>query len=408
MSVGLRWGCIVLVAAGGGAARAADTPLLRVLMVLDTSDPDLAPGVGRDRRNVERFLATQLPESRYTVDVLEGQDLTAGRVLNYYKDLPVAPSDALFFYYSGHGSIRPDQGHTLELKAGRSPLVRSALKKAMTEKKPRLTVLLTDCCSDSFRVTVAEARDAIPLARPTAPTPLANRLFFDARGVIDLTAADKDVAYADDYHGGYFTHSVCAVASRNKAQTLDWKEFAAAVQKETGAVHKRAIDEGIAPKLRSGERLQQPTAMEPLPAAIAAFGQAVTAVIGLTNPTERPVEIEYRWSDTQPWTKLTIPAGSKRALGARVPGERVDTPALKVRINDQEQALPAKVWDKEGTPKFSDGKVYRFAPKPVGKTAAPRSLSVSADPVPAAPESDDPPADVLPLTPTPTDPRPSR
>lgn len=381
---------LLTAALAAPAAPAAEPGRVRAVVVLDTSDPNLVPGVRKDRLNVERLLAANLPADRFTLDVLQGPSLTRAKVLEAVAGLKPGPADAVFFYYSGHGTFRPETGHTLELRRGRDPLARDDLRKALTAAGAGLTVLLTDCCSDRFPNGLAD-RGLAPPAPPAAPTPLADKLFFQSRGAIDLTAADKDVAYADDYRGGYFTSAVCTVAGRNANTPLAWKEFAEAVRKETAAIHDQAIKDGVAPKLRAGERLQQPVALAPIPADGV---KAIIGVVGMTNPTDGPISLEYRWTDAQKWAELTIPAGGRKALAARVHGETADPPVLKVRVDGRELTLPANPWDGTGTPRFADGRQYRFTPKPPAGPAA-KSRVLAAEPDAVAVGADNPQADGL-------------
>lgn len=389
LAVALAWMAVLPV----GPTSAAEPGRVRALVVLDTSDPYLVPGVRRDQRSIERLLASHLPSDRYTLDVLQGPSLTRDKVLSYFSDLTVSASDVLFFYYSGHGVTRPGVGHTLELRRGRDPLSRDDVRKAMAAKGVGLCVILTDCCSDRLTNEQSErSRNLAPPPPPSEPSRLADRLFFRSRGVIDLTASDGDVAYADDARGGFFTTALCAVAARNADKPMAWGEFAAAVRSETVATHEQAIREGVAPKLRGGQRLQTPVAVIPLPGEPE---RAVIGVIGLSNPTDAAVELEYRWADAQPWSKLVLPAGSRKALAARVSVDsgNGNAPTLTVRIDGSEATLATRLWDREGSPRFSDGKQYRFVPKSAGASAA-KSRVLAAEPPTTGGATDDPHVEV--------------
>lgn len=346
--------------AGAQEASPKEVDRLKVLLVLDTSDPVLAKGIQRDSKNFTNFLSANIPKDRYDLVVLSGESITADQVLSHYKNLKVEADDGLLFYYSGHGSIRPGKGHSLELQKGKSPLTRSDLVTAMTAKRPLLAVLLTDCCSDRLTLTDATAKEGTPHAASvvTAPTTLAKKLFFQTQGLVDITAATNDVAFADDFRGGYFTNAICRVASQTKDKSLSWKEFHAAVAKETTAIHQDAIKRGIAPQLKKGQQLQEPALIN-----VALGGGNVAAVVSLVNTSDTELEIEYRWNSAQPWLKKKIPANGKISLGTWLPTTTAKLPTMTVKIDGQEQSLTPNRYEKEGTPRFSDGKVYRLAVK---------------------------------------------
>ncbi|MFO0824408.1 MAG: caspase family protein [Gemmataceae bacterium] len=298
-----------------------------------------------------------MPKDRYDLVVLSGESITADQILAHYKKLKVEDDDGLLFYYSGHGSIRTGKGHTLELQRGKSPLNRADVVTAMTAKKPLLAVLLTDCCSDRLTLLDAAATEGTPHAANvvTTPTALAKMLFFQTQGLVDITAATNDVAFADDLHGGYFTNAICRIAAQSKDKTLGWKEFHSAVAKETNAIHQDAIKRGIAPQLRKGQRLQEPALVN-----IALAGGEVAAVVSLVNSSDAELEIEYRWDATQPWLKRKIPANGKISLGTRLAANAVKLPCLTIKLDGHEQMLTPNRYDKGGTPRFSDGRIYRL------------------------------------------------
>src|SRR5262245_45142184 len=81
---------------------------LRILLVIDTEgDPHDWLGLDLSRKQVQATLEAALKQqglsSRYTIDVLTGADVTRAKVLGYYETLETNSSEALLFYYFGHG-----------------------------------------------------------------------------------------------------------------------------------------------------------------------------------------------------------------------------------------------------------------------------------------------------------------
>jgi len=373
-------GGLLIGSATAQEPKSKEVKQLKVLLVLDTSDPVLAKGIQRDSRNFTSFLASNIPKDRYQLTTITGESITADQVLSQIKSLKVEPDDGLLFYYSGHGSIRPGKGHTLELQRGKNPLMRSDVVTAMTAKKPLLAVLLTDCCSDRLSLSDLVSKEGVPHAAniPTAPTVLAEKLFFQSQGLVDITAATNDVAFADDFRGGYFTNAICRIASQNKDTALGWKEFHTAVAKETVAIHQDAIKKGIAPQLRKGQQFQEPALINVLLAGADAPAARVAAVISFVNPTNAELEFEYRWDASHPWLKKKIPANGKISIGTWLPPTVPKLPEMTVKLDGQVQTLTPNRFDKDGTPRFSDGKVYKLAGKRDDNNSQPRKFELDS------------------------------
>lgn len=217
-----------------GRARADMPPevtRVRILLIIDTlGDKADLNGFGSDKDNMKKVIKEAMRdqnlEDRYTLDVLQGADATPARVLAYYRELKVAPTETLFCYYSGHGGAHKGGGHFLEMRAGR--LQRSELRKAMEARRPRLVVLLSDCCADYgdvplSRILVAEdtkkeaKKKPAPGARQnTLRSPRGEtlrHLLFHGRGVVDITACDLGKLAFSSYkgRGGYFTLTLASL-----------------------------------------------------------------------------------------------------------------------------------------------------------------------------------------------------
>jgi len=132
----------------GKSSRPEEAPRVRFLIVAD-SDAKEGAACALDGRNLkavlEAGLGRQKLDGRYTIDVITGRDVAPANVLKYYEDLNVGANEALVFYYSGHGAYHSTKGHLLTFLQG--DLARASVLAAMQKHRPRLAVVLTDCCA---------------------------------------------------------------------------------------------------------------------------------------------------------------------------------------------------------------------------------------------------------------------
>ena len=79
--------------------------------------------------------------------VTYGADLSYQKMESQIADFTksLRNGDIALFYYSGHGAYHTKKGHLLTFNKG--DLARATLLAAMQKQKPRLTVVLTDCCA---------------------------------------------------------------------------------------------------------------------------------------------------------------------------------------------------------------------------------------------------------------------
>jgi hypothetical protein len=232
-------------------------PRLFALLVIDT-DSNLGNSVLEDRNNVRRVLQEGFATRphRLVLDVLEGPKVTRERVLAYYRDLKgqVRPDDTLLCYYSGHGATLADQGGqclamTHDLNTTRVFLARKDLRLAMESLSPRLTVILTDCCSK----VLGGVRGKAITPPPPAKWPAMDFLFFQHRGVTDINACQEDAlawSYTDDKgvsKGGAFTLALVPLLCKKKEDFkpvfgnedgfLTWAQFAKRLRVDTDELY---------------------------------------------------------------------------------------------------------------------------------------------------------------------------
>ena len=239
---------------------------LRVLMVIDTYAPRLKDVVQRDKEHMQEFLKEGIPPDRYDVGYIEGKNATPTKILDYYANLKTGPDEALLFFYVGHGGMT-ESDHFLTLEAdGQSPntfegiryymLARKAIVNSMRNNKPGLIVLLTACCSAYLPDRADNTVGALPPKTVVAKEikPVIRSLFFEHRGIVDITAAPPgESALGNGTRGTIFTNNFVNLALQDdlsKYKTsgdfVTWKAFHARLKDQMNAsamMIKRAEEE---------------------------------------------------------------------------------------------------------------------------------------------------------------------
>ncbi len=219
-------------------AAADEAERLRVLLVGDTGDPNIGPSVRQDLRTMRGLFESAFTEhkDRLTLDVLQGRNASRTAILDYYRKLETGPREALVFYFSGHGGTERRRGHLFQVLADDSDrptaLWRDEVRSAMLAHQPRLTVLLSDCCSDEIEFGPRERAVPEPPAWQTVRC-----LFLQARGVVDVNSVSEGESAVGLEDGGFFTRSLAEqMGGRFKDLDLDgdgflhWQELLPGVQ----------------------------------------------------------------------------------------------------------------------------------------------------------------------------------
>lgn len=316
---------------------------LHALLVIDTLS-GLGESVVIDGERVKHLLQGSVPRDRLELTVLKDKDVTAAKILNYYKDRKIGPTDAALFYYAGHGATDPKKGHFLALQElDTAPLLREDLRKAMLQGRPGLAILVTDCCSNRVKFPDPPKRN-FRAVEPRDVDPVLKHLLFQHRGLVDLTASTDNFAYGDDHDGGLFTRTLVgymrksvAVLDGDRDGFVAWAEVFPRVQSET-----EKMFDGWAKEARGrGEKLDQKSQK---PRAFALCEPSVT----LLNPTKKAVRYQYRWEGESAWSSGVLPADGSQSHA--VPPERAaKQPRLEVKFDTGETGL------------LRPGKSYKFA-----------------------------------------------
>ncbi len=316
-------------------AQAPELTKLHALLVVDTRS-GLGESVVIDGRRMQSLLRTGIPPQRLDLTVFDKPDqLTRKSILGYYRALKTGPTEAVFFFYAGHGATDPEKGHFMALQELHTePLTRDELRQEMRKKNPGLAVLLTDCCSNRFNLK-RKNRDVWD-EQHREINPVMRDLFFRHRGVVDITASTNSEAFGDEHKGGLFTRTLGklllsppAALDDNRDGFVDWREFFPRLQKETEgtfitwAQQHRALGEDVP------QKSQRPRALHlPGDAAAAAPGGGVT----IRNDTNRAVAYQYRWPGGA-WQSGTI-APRQTVTHTPPPGQAGGAAQLEIRSKD--------------------------------------------------------------------------
>ena len=172
--VGLLLGLFLLP---GAQVLSQEPSKLHVLLICDTRDQEIGRSMQQNLYAINATMEDNVPASRLRMTAfppIEGNDsrpLVASQVIDRIRELrgKVAPQDAVVLFYSGHGFyntyLHPDGrvwGTCLSLSGGGPPLSLRTLRAEMGNLKPRLTVLLIDCCNKTREFPVAAQAPTSP------------------------------------------------------------------------------------------------------------------------------------------------------------------------------------------------------------------------------------------------------
>jgi hypothetical protein len=248
-----RWwtilvGIVCVTGVDGSRLVAQESPPVRIRAFLALDAGSHLWGLDQNATRIE-FLLQMIAPNSGTVHVQEipQTQITPTGLISYFNALnDVKPTDVLIFYYAGHGATGPRIGHFFQTSGGDLP--RSELRAAITRQQPRLAVMLTDCCSSAARFRPPKTAPAPGAAAPGAPpgvSKLMRCLFFEHRGLVDITGATYDARTGKGEfgwygpQGGVFTTALTDALLFSSFEEIDasrdgfvtWTEFDRALRK---------------------------------------------------------------------------------------------------------------------------------------------------------------------------------
>jgi hypothetical protein len=238
--------CLTAIDARRLSAQESSPVRIRAFLALDAGSH--LWGLDQNATRVGFLLQMIAPGSGSVhVQAIPQAQITPAGLINYFNALnDVKPTDVLIFYYAGHGATDARIGHFFQTSGGDLP--RSDLRAAIMQKRPRLAVMLTDCCSSAARFRPPKTAPAPGAAAPGAPpgmSKLMRCLFFEHRGLVDITGATYDARTAKGEfgwygpQGGVFTAALTDALLFSSFEEIDtshdgfvtWTEFDRALRK---------------------------------------------------------------------------------------------------------------------------------------------------------------------------------
>jgi hypothetical protein len=198
--------------------------------------------------NAAAAVAAGAPPDRLNLVKIEGDDLTPAALLRKVADLRAGADEAVLLYVCAHARFEgAAEQHVFYF--GRDDAVKALPRKdmlaALAATKAPLRALVTEGCS---RIRPNQkAPDAEPdwrTAKAGALGPVMRCLFFQHRGLVDITAAEKGTfSFADGEVGAVFTLAWRRALARPLAELdadkdgfLTWKEFFPQLREQTNRV----------------------------------------------------------------------------------------------------------------------------------------------------------------------------
>ena len=216
---------------------AGESRRIRAVLVVDTGAKleALKDNLAMLRVILEPFRV----EGRCDITVLTGQQATADGMRSAIRAQGDASGDTLLVYYTGHGLTDLGRGHALNFTRG-PHLLRADVREEMAALRPRLGVLLTECCSVLDVLPPSKmGKPPIPGETPDDRMRIARSLLLRTRGVVDINSSSFDpreglneASILSD-SGGLFTASIHEAIlnaifdklDENRDGLLTWGEF---------------------------------------------------------------------------------------------------------------------------------------------------------------------------------------
>lgn len=287
-----------------------DARRLHALIVADTADPSVGSLVDIDGRRFYELLTDEIPEIRRgRVEVLKGSNVTSETLFRTIDEMPVTPEDTVFCYFTGHGAYVRERGQVLRMSGGQL-VPRADLLTRLRGKRARLTVLITDACSNIVEPRVfASIREAEGIDHDVC-----RYLFFRHVGVVDLhAAAPGEEAVALNGTGSLFTASLIDVLRQPNSMfprtPITWRDVVGEAARRTAdrfkMEHTASKDFRLLFPNQTTQTVKAASLGEPIPTPIPKVAWRLGIRMGETGGQGVRIDEVYRHSQAE-WAGFEV------------------------------------------------------------------------------------------------------
>ena len=231
-------------ASKGGAGPKVQPPPQRTarifVLMLGMTDQNIASSVSASMRRMAGIVQTQIQRSTLGAEpvTLHGSNYTANHITQAIRGFNAGPNDAIFVYYIGHGSYE-NGGHVLNLSRG-NKLARATLSNELRAKNARLTVLVSESCSNSTR----GGRTGGDGSAPTSLKRNLQTMLLNGRGVVNVNSSSRGQFGFGNPEGGYFSRFVHSYLEDAKSG-VTWASLVKYASEQQSATYKQIRSKAI-------------------------------------------------------------------------------------------------------------------------------------------------------------------
>ncbi|MCY2966421.1 MAG: caspase family protein [Planctomycetota bacterium] len=202
---------------------------IHVFAICDTTDDVLKNAPQIDLENIRSLFCGNVPRAQLKFHEIVGSDVTRSRVEERIREetRDVTEADTVVCYVSSHGAVRNGE-HVILMKGGNEEIGRRDLRSFLgTRRKPRLTVILTDCCSLTMDEGVGAGFESPTAECEITRIPTALRtLFLLPTDLVDINSSTPPQAsLCTTSIGSLFTAEFCSQVLDRLNQPLKWQEL---------------------------------------------------------------------------------------------------------------------------------------------------------------------------------------
>ena len=250
---------------GGDPPVGSGTAKMHLILAADVSSTDSVGNiVVTDTYNIRELIENNISGARLNIIDLQeklqksrpGGTLTKEDIIKEISNLNVESGDTIFVFFSGHGAYDSIAGQYFAL-ASREQVFRSEVLGEMKSKRARLTILISDCCYNRSDVPahLHPSATRAPMGAIKGCRALFEKLFFEAEGVVDITASEKGTygfIYPPEYRvengknkGSIFTWNFCKQLETETHASKNWRQMFELVREETDKDFQRVFAQRI-------------------------------------------------------------------------------------------------------------------------------------------------------------------